>query len=166
MVKITSFIILIFFSYSCVYRGTINSYGIPITDFKKIDCNKNISEKYQGIYEQKYYFLGVDNKGNYRDLVKTTDIPNFSNKTSYLQIWNTCEIRLFVNKDIDEKYFPPESGLMGYIGTNRNKDYMIFYTIINGEGRNVKRNIEKKADSLIITETGVNTNGYIYVKKK
>lgn len=164
MVIKISLISLVFFCYSCIYKGLINSYGVPITKFKKIKCNKNISEKYEGSYEQKYYFSGVNNKGNYKDLVNIANTPNFTNKTSYLQIWNTCEIRLFINRNIDEKHFSSESGLMGYIGTNKNKDYIIFYTIINGEGRSIKRNIEKKGDSLIISEVGSNTNGYIYIK--
>lgn len=55
---------------------------------------------------------------------------------------------------------------MAYIESKKNRDNIVFFTVINGEGRIIKNHISIKKDTLIIEEAGNSTSGYIYTKIK
>lgn len=168
MVKSFYFIIVfIFLCYSCIYTGSMNSHGIPTTNFENVKCNSYLSEKYKGLYECRYYFSGIDKRGNYKDLTDVSSTPNFLDKTTYIQVYESCIARIFVNRQLGGiDNLVPDSGLMAYIESKKNRDNIVFFTVINGEGRIIKNHISIKKDTLIIEEAGSSTSGYIYTKIK
>lgn len=168
MVKKATYIIVLCLFVSCIYNGTKNSYGIPRAKFKNIECNSCLSKRYEGLYEERFYFSSIDKYGNYQSLVKTSKESDRLNKTKFIRVYDNCRVNIFIkDNDVNLKKedFIPEKGLIGYLYSRSNKDYIRYYSVRDGEGRMIEDHIFIRRDTLnVITQGG--SSGYIYMIKQ
>lgn len=165
------FIIICFaFCISCIYKGQKSEYGLPRPQTKNMDglCDVKLSKKYEGLYEEKYYFADSDKYGKFKMLTETSNVKHFENKTTYIKFYNNCRVSIFANTNLQLKKedLNPEKGLIGLLYRKKNNDIIKYYSIKDGVGRTIYRDLILKEDTLIVKESGSNTNGYIYIRKK